>query len=113
MVQDYQVSSGPSVGKVVLLSFVGLILLVAIAVGGWEGGWWLNKANANKQYQVNINTQQYQAGLISQERDNVIGWQSATDSGQKDIIKNTFCTMYLNLTQPPADLVFANSKICE
>jgi hypothetical protein len=103
---------GVNAFKVTALSVVGLLLLVGIVVGGWQLGWWLNKANANKQYEVNTHTQQYQAGLISQERDDVIGWEQATDANQRDLIKGQFCTIYLNLTQPPADLVFANSKIC-
>jgi len=102
-----------SIVKAILGVIVALALVAAVTIGGWQLGWWLNKANANKQYEVNTHTQQYQAGLISQERDNVIGWQHANDSAQKDLIKNTFCTMYLSLTQPPADLVFANSKICK
>jgi hypothetical protein len=111
MVQD-SVHGGGSVSRNVLLAAVAVLLFVALCIAAWFGYWALKETNVDKQYKVNTNTQQYQAGLISQERDAVMGWNTAVDPGQKDLIKTTFCTQYLNLTQPPADLVFAQSKIC-
>lgn len=97
-----------SVSVVILLTLVGVILLVAL----WFGSWALKRANTTQQYKVNTNNQQYQAGLVSQERDRVVGYDDATDPGQKAQIKSTFCVVYLTLKPAPEDLVQANSRIC-
>lgn len=86
--------------------------VIAIAVGLWFGGWALAGANQTKQYQVNTSSQQYQAGLVAQERDRVQGYATATDDAQKKQIALTFCQVYPDLKPAPADLVAAQSTLC-
>jgi nitrogen fixation-related uncharacterized protein len=88
------------------------IAVVAILVGGWFGFWALARANQQQQYQVNTDGQQYQASLISQERDRVAGYDAAADGPQKEQIKSTFCAIYLTLKPAPEDLAAAYSRIC-
>lgn len=86
--------------------------LAIVAVGIYLGGFWLQKDATNRNYEVTTNTQQYQSGLVSQERDRVTAYTQATDAGQKALIKGQFCSVYDTLTQPPADLAAAHSQIC-
>lgn len=95
------------------LAVVGATLAaVLLCVGGWYGYWHLAKAGQNNRYDVNTHSQQYQAALVSQERDRVAGYDAATDPAQKQQIKATFCAVYLDLTQVPADLSAAHARIC-
>ena len=95
------------------LKIVGLtIASLALVVGLWFGGWALAGLNQTKQYQVNTNSQQYQGGLVSQERDRIAGWDAAVDGPQKAQIKTTFCQVYQDLKPAPDDLVTAYGRIC-
>ncbi len=88
------------------------VAAAAVLVAMWFGYWALTKQSVANQYDVNTNTQQYQAGLIGQERDRVTAYDAATDDAQKNNIKTTFCTVYADLTKPPADLQSAHTRIC-
>lgn len=98
--------------KTVGLTIVGVILAVAVSVGLWFGYYALAGANQTANYKVNTNSQQYQAGLVSQERDRIAGFDAAVDSAQKEQIKTTFCQVFTDLKPAPDDLVLANSRIC-
>lgn len=89
-----------------------IVVVALIAIGGWKLHWWMAKATVQNQYVVNTQTQQYQAGLISQERDNVLAWNKAVDPGQKQAISDQFCAIFQSLSPAPADLVSARSNIC-
>lgn len=43
---------GQSVAAVVLAVFGAMILIVLIVVAGYQGGWWLQKSNANHGAQI-------------------------------------------------------------
>lgn len=92
--------------------FLGVILVVALAIGGWFGYWALAQENQTQRYKVNTNGQQYQSGLVSQQRDRIAGYDIATNPAQKAQIKTTFCQVYMDLNPAPADLVAANARIC-
>lgn len=94
------------------LLVVGLVLVAVIGVGGYLGYWWLAKDTTARRYDVNTGTQQYQAGLISQERNLSLDWNKAVDPSQKQAIADQFCAVYQNLTPPPADLATAHATIC-
>lgn len=98
--------------KTALTVVLASIAVVALLVGCWFGYWALTKQAVSNQYDVNTNTQQYQAGLISQERDRVTAYDAATDESQKANIRSQFCTVYADLTKPPADLAAAHTRIC-
>lgn len=91
---------------------LGLVVVVALAVGGYSLYWHVAKQNVRNQYDVNTNTQQYQAGLISEERNLSLEWTRAEDPGQKQAIADQFCQVYPNLTPAPADLVTAHAGMC-
>lgn len=95
-----------------LVIVLSVIVGIALIVGAWFGYWALARANQTQQYGVNTDGQQYQAGLISQERDRVTAYNVATDPGQKKSIADQFCAVYLDLTKPPTDLVAAYDDIC-
>ncbi|MEC5149200.1 hypothetical protein [Cryobacterium sp. GrIS_2_6] len=94
--------------KYVLLTLAAIVVLV----GAWFGYWALAQANQTAQYGVNTNGQQYQSGLVSQERDRIAGYDKALDPAQKAQIKVTFCQVFPDLKPAPTDLVQANARIC-
>lgn len=91
---------------------VALLIGLVLAIGGWYAYWALAKASTNNRYEVNTHTQQYQASLVSQERDRMSGYLAATDSGQKLAIAQQFCAVFPSLDIPPSDLVSAASQLC-
>jgi hypothetical protein len=92
---------------IAVLGVVGIL-----CIGGYGLYWWIAKDSTARQYDVNTGTQQYQSGLISQERDLVIGYHRTTDDSQKAAISDQFCAIYQQLTPPPADLASAYPTIC-
>lgn len=106
-------NDGPSRGQIAFGVIVAIVVVVALSVGGWYLYWFLNEQGTANQNQVNIRSQQFQSGVISSERDRVAGYDAAVDPAQKANIKQTFCTMYLDLTPPPEDLIVANARICQ
>jgi hypothetical protein len=95
-----------------LLAVVGIAVFVLLCIGAYQGYWYLAKKNVQNQYDVNTGTQQYQAGLISQERDLVIGWNRSPDAGQKTAMADQFCAIYSQIHPVPADLAVAHSTMC-
>ena len=98
--------------KTAALTVAGIIIFAALSVGLWFGYYALAGANQTANYKVNTNSQQYQSGLVSQERDRIAGYDAAVDSAQKAQIKTTFCQVFSDLKPAPDDLVTANSRIC-
>jgi flagellar basal body-associated protein FliL len=98
--------------NVALISILAALVVVGLAVGGWFLYWHLAKAGQANRYEVNVGTQQYQAGLIQQERDRVIAYNIATDPGQKKAIADQFCAIFPSIVPAPTDLVSANASIC-
>lgn len=99
---------------IALLIILALCIAIAVTVGGWKLGWWLKGANQDNLYEVNTHSQQYQAGLVSAERDRVQGYDLAVGvPSQQKQIALTFCPVFLTMTQPPSDLVAANVRICQ
>lgn len=90
----------------------GILLTAGLCIGGWYGYWALAKAGQSNRYDVNTHSQQYQAGLVAQERDRVTGYDTATDPAQKAQIRSTFCATYAELDPPTPDLVDAHIRIC-
>jgi hypothetical protein len=99
-------------GRRIALAFGAAVAAVAVSVGGWYGYWALAGHSQTRQYQVNTNSQQYQCGLVSQERDRVQGFDTATNDAQKNQIAMTFCSVYADLTIVPNDLADAYGRIC-
>lgn len=93
--------------SIAVLGIVGILI-----VGGYGLYWWVAKDSTARQYDVNTGTQQYQSGLISQERDLVIGYHRSLDTGQKAAISDQFCAVYPQLKPPTPDLATAYPAIC-
>lgn len=92
---------------------IGGILVSALVIFGlWEGYWWLAGQNVQHQRDINHSSQQYQDGLISQERDRAQAYNIATDPAQKKQFADTFCSVYFDIVDVPNDLLSAHSTIC-
>lgn len=94
------------------LTVLAVILGAALCVGLWFGGWALYRANQSAKYEANTHSQQYQAGLVSAERDRVAAYDAATSDAQKANIATTFCQVYDELNPPTPDLETAHARIC-
>lgn len=90
---------------------IGLAVVAAL-IGAWFLYWKLALAGADNRYEVNRNTQQYQAGIIAAQRARVAAWDNAVDEAQKKNIAQAFCAMQLDLTDVPEDLAAADKRIC-
>jgi hypothetical protein len=86
-------------------------IMITAIIGSFLAWWFFGAAMQSKQYEINTHNQQYQAGLIAQERDRAQAWSVATDSGQKELLRSTFCAVYPSLEPAPADLVAANAQM--
>lgn len=92
---------------------VAFVVAVALIVGAWYGYWtWIAPKSVANQYNVNVHSQSYQAGLVSQLEDKVAGYDLATDPAQKANFAQFICSRYVDLTQPPQDLIEAHARIC-
>lgn len=60
-----------SVATGVLATILGLILVVAIGVGGYLGGWWLKEDSVNRTAQINQNSYQRQEALTAAVLDDI------------------------------------------
>jgi nitrogen fixation-related uncharacterized protein len=98
--------------KQILTVILVCVTVVAILVGGWFGYWALAKKSTSNQYDVNTHNQQFQSGLVAQERNYVQGYDAAPDGPQKQQIKATFCQIYPDLSPAPSDLIVAHARIC-
>lgn len=88
-----------------------VVIVGGITLGGWQASWWFTQHNVQRQYDVNVHSQQYQQGQIEQLRNDVQGYDMATDPAQQAQIKATFCAIWPNLTQPPVDLQMAAGRL--
>lgn len=100
-------------GAIALSALTACVVVAALIVVGWFLYWHLAESSQNHRYEVNTHSQQYQAALVSQERDRVQGFDAAVDPGQKANIKATFCAAYRDVTQPPDDLLQDVVRICD
>lgn len=115
--------------RVIKDAFVGVLVLlvvIGLSIGGWYGYWHLAKTSQTNRYKVNTQSQQYQGGLVSQERDRVQAYDQLNnavavssdasvknaDVSQIEQIKETFCQVYLDLSVAPVDLMQAHARIC-
>jgi hypothetical protein len=92
---------------------LGVLFIIAGVVAALIAAWWFfGAAVTGRQYHNDTHNQQYQAGLISAERDRAQAYQVATSAGQKAQLKATFCATYPNITDVPTDLADAYTVIC-
>lgn len=91
--------------------FIAAVLVIALGVGGWSLYWWTQQHGIENRYEVNTHSQQFQSGLISQERDRAQAFGVATDPGQRAQIKAQFCQVYPDITPAPADIQLSASTI--
>ena len=107
-----------NVFKGVLAVLTGLVLLTAIVVGGWLGGWWLKGANTDRQADIDRGNYGSQLAYISkvQASDKEVAAidlqiASISDPDQKAALKaqrvaiiNQGCAKASLITNPPADV---------
>lgn len=88
------------------------VAVVVIGWALWHGLWAANRSAVQHTYEINRDSQQFQAGLISQERNLSLDWNRAIDPGQKRAIADQFCQIYPNLQPATADLASVHDSIC-
>jgi hypothetical protein len=109
---------GPSPLKVVLYSILALLLVVAIVVGGWLGGWWLKGANTDRQTNIdrrNNGTQLTYINKVSSNMEEIARIDTQMNSpataleekssllGQKIAIVSSTCRIAHLITELPSD----------
>jgi hypothetical protein len=108
-------------------AFTTALVVAGLCIGGWFAYWGLAGSSQDHRNHVNTHSQQYQAGLISQERDRAQSYDQlaaalagthdpavkSADQSQQEQIKETFCQVFADLTEAPADLTQANARICQ
>lgn len=90
------------------ISAAVLAATLALAAIWWFGGGIVN----TRDYNNNVDSQAFQAGLVAQARGYADGWNAATDAGQKAQIASRFCTVVQDITLVPADLATDKMEIC-
>lgn len=53
-----------AVATAVLATILGLVLVVALIIGGWQLGWWLKKETVNRNAQINQGSYGRQVALV-------------------------------------------------
>lgn len=96
----------------VIATILMIVIIGGVIIGGWQLGWWMRAQSVQKQNSINHNSQNYQDGLIAQERDRANGYDIAT-GGQQVTIRQQFCSVYGDIVSPPQDLIAAHSRICQ
>lgn len=101
----------------VLAGLGAIAVVVLVAIGGWKLHWWMAKSTVEHQYDINTNTQQWNAAKIDQLRNLAHDYGVAQDPGQKSAIGSQFCSIYQVVKPaPPAnatdDLYSAHATIC-
>ena len=104
-----------------------ILLLVAITVGGWLGGWWLKGENTNRQAHVDRQNYGTQLAYITkvQQTDkevaaislqladpNLIIEQKVALKNQKIALINQGCAKASLITDPPADVAMFTTIYC-
>jgi hypothetical protein len=111
---------------VVLVSILVAIAVVAILVGGYLGGWWLNKDVTNRQQHIDRQNYGTQLGYITSVQNKIadihaIDVQIATANAegkdaltaQKQAIVTQACHTASLITQKPDDIASFVSSHCE
>jgi hypothetical protein len=101
---NYEPMNSSERWKTVGLVVAAIVVVIVIIFGGWRLGWWFKAADVQMQRDTNVQSQQYQDGLISQERDRALAYVKATDPSQKEFYKSQFCGVYADIVNPPNDL---------
>lgn len=102
----------------VLLAVAGAILLVAVLVGGYLGGWWLNNDVTNRQRHIDQNNYGSQLAYIQKidaEIVEVKGIDASHDPSQQDertAIVNEICPTVSLLTSVPDNIAAFASTEC-
>lgn len=113
-------------GRVFGWGAVFIVVLIVVNLVAWRAGWWFYEQNLNYEYEGNVHSQGYQAGVISQERDLATAIEkdeSAVAVSQEATVKagfraqleqstRRFCTIYSELTAVPADLGAEHERLC-
>lgn len=106
--------------------FAAAAAVIGLCFGGYFAYWAIAGDSQDRRNHVNTHSQQYQAGLISQERDRADAYDTLTSTiaAEKDAvakqadrvqqihIKQEFCQVYPDITDVPNDLSQAHSRIC-
>jgi ABC-type transport system involved in Fe-S cluster assembly fused permease/ATPase subunit len=90
----------------------GVILVIATVVMfalTWSG---LAPWAADRQREVNENSQSFQDAQVRELRNLVIAINTGSEE-QQQFFTQQFCTQYVTANEPPADLVLAHGELCQ
>lgn len=113
--------------KSALVTLGAILLIVAITVGGWLGGWWLKGENTNRQAHVDRQNYGTQLAYITkvQQTDkevtaiifqladpNIVIEQKVALKNQKVALINQGCAKAALITDPPEDVTTFVTLYC-
>lgn len=101
-----------SESKTALVWVAGLIVVAGAIAGIWRLGWYVDQRNIQHRYENNVNSQQYQAGIIQRTRDYANDYRISNDPGQKRLIAARFCAETQQLNPVPPDLATDITVMC-
>ena len=100
---------------IVLAALLGIALVVAIAIGGWQLKWWMRSETVNRTAQINQDSYQRQNALIEGILDDISEAQGNLPSAQRIAIVDQVCDSAAKLTgsiQLPASALAFIAQEC-
>lgn len=114
--------------KNVLITIVGVLLLVGLAIGGWQLGWWMEQESTNRRTGIANESLARQQARVDEVLDTsrtiadidvqlatVTEEQAAALSAQRQAVVNQFCDAYSGLTgrlTVPQSAITLNAQEC-
>ncbi len=86
--------------------------ILAVGAAAWFGYWQLHGSAVNRENDIVQHSHAMQQGDIANDRQLVLGWNTADNPGQKIAIANQFCATLQDVTDVPPDLATAKTQIC-
>jgi hypothetical protein len=90
---------------------IGIGVLIVVCVLGYGTYWWTYQDSTERQNNVDVHSEQRQAGDTAAARSDYLAWTQADDPGQKITFADRFCAEVQDITQLPNDLVSAKTKV--
>jgi hypothetical protein len=102
--------------KAVLGTIGALLLVVVIAVGGWQAGWWLQEKNVNRQVQIDNRNKGVQTAWRDEARNAITDYElvDPSNTAARGALRNKACSLIVRLvpSYKDGDLVQFETKEC-
>lgn len=92
--------------KNTLSAIAAVVLLAALAVALYLGGWWLTEDSVNRQTRIDRRSDSFVQARIDRARDDILEIEALDDGGQKASIVRGICASIADLPtdQRPDDI---------